>query len=171
VAQIILTGFMATGKSEVGRRLARELGRVFVDTDGMVEARVGRTVADVFGKDGEAAFRALEREAVEAACAVPDAVVAVGGGAMLDADSRRRLAASGVLVCLTATPEEILRRVGTCADRPLLASVPPAERLGRIQRLLTDRAAAYAAANHRVDTTGRSIDEVVADVATLVAGR
>jgi len=171
VAQIILTGFMATGKSEVGRRLARELGRVFLDTDGMVEAKVGRTVADVFATEGEAAFRALEREAVEAACAVPDAVVAVGGGALLDADNRHRLAASGVLVCLTATPEEILRRVGTAADRPLLAAVEPAQRLGRIERLLADRAAAYAGANHCVDTTGRTIDEVVADVASLVAER
>src|SRR5215510_13947310 len=156
---------MATGKSEVGRRLARELGRVFLDTDGMVEAKVGRTVAEVFATDGEAAFRALEREAVEAACAVPDAVVAVGGGALLDADSRCRLAAAGVVVCLTATPEEILRRVGAAVDRPLLAAVPPAERLGRIQRLLAERAVVYAAAGHHVDTTGRSIDEVAADVA------
>ena len=171
MAQIVLTGFMATGKSEVGRRLARELGRVFIDTDGMVEATVGRTVAEIFAEEGEQQFRALEREAVKRACTVADAVVATGGGALLDPDSRQRLTTAGVLVCLTATPDEIVRRLGSADDRPLLAALSPTERRSQIDRLLAERAPIYGCANHRVDTTGLSIDEVVTRVAALVAGR
>src|SRR5206468_2255832 len=111
---------MATGKSEVGRRLARRLGRPFVDLDQLVEAAAGRTVAAIFASEGEARFRALERDAVEEACAVPDAVIATGGGTLLDPENRRRLAAAGPVVCLVASPEEIARRVGDVTNRPLL---------------------------------------------------
>ncbi|MFN8543524.1 MAG: shikimate kinase [Candidatus Binatia bacterium] len=171
MTQIILTGFMATGKSEIGRRLARALGRVFVDTDGLIEASAGRTVADIFAADGEAGFRALEREAVERAAAVPDAVVATGGGTLLDPENRRRLATSGVIVCLTADPDEILRRVGDTSVRPLLAGASNGNRIDRIRELLEERAAVYGLAQHRVDTTGLTPDEVVERVSALVAGR
>src|SRR6266404_4767074 len=103
---------MATGKTEVGRRLARRLGRPFVDIDGLVEAASGKKVADIFASEGEARFRQLERAAVAEACLVSEAVVATGGGTLLDAENRRRLAAAGPIVCLAASPEEILRRVG-----------------------------------------------------------
>src|SRR5262245_27042785 len=103
---------MGTGKTEVGRRLARKLGRTFVDTDRLVETKAGRPVSAIFATEGEAHFRALEREAIAEACAIPDAVVATGGGALVDPGNRRRLAEAGPVVCLTASPEEILRRIG-----------------------------------------------------------
>src|SRR5438552_10508839 len=112
---------MATGKSEVGRRLARRLGRPFVDLDQLVEAAAGRTVAAIFAAEGEARFRELERDAVEEACRVPDAVIATGGGTLLDPENRRRLASAGPIVRLAAPPEDILRRIGDPATRPLLA--------------------------------------------------
>ena len=169
MTQIILTGFMGTGKTEVGRRLARVLGRTFVDTDRLVEAKAGRTVADVFAADGEAGFRALEREAVAEACAIPDAIVATGGGALVDPENRRRLAASGPIVCLTASPEAILARVGGGSSRPLLASCgSDAERLDKIRTLLAARAAAYSTAAHTIDTTGLTVDQVVDRVRTTV---
>jgi shikimate kinase len=168
VALVILTGFMATGKTEVGRKLAALLRAPFVDTDALVESATGRSIADIFARDGETRFRALERTAVEEACGVADAVVATGGGTLLDADNRRRLAAAGPVVCLTATPEELLRRVGGGADRPLLAGK---DRLGRIRELLAARAEAYASAAHTIDTTGLGVDDVVARVRSLVAGR
>src|SRR5437867_10183399 len=102
---IVLTGFMGTGKSEVGRRLARRLGRAFVDTDAMVEARAGKPVAAVFTDEGEPAFRRLERDAVADAAASGEAVVAVGGGAVLDPVNVATLRAAGVVICLTARPE------------------------------------------------------------------
>src|SRR5512144_2397007 len=143
---------MGTGKTEVGRRLARALGRAFVDTDRLVEAKTGRSVTAIFADDGEAAFRALERDAVAEACALPDAVIATGGGALGDPESRRRLAAAGPIVCLAATPEETLRRVGGGETRPLLATcTSDAERLARIRELLAARATAYGSATHTID--------------------
>jgi shikimate kinase len=169
--QLILTGFMATGKSEVGRRLARLLGRPFIDVDGLVEADAGRSVAEIFARDGEAAFRARERDAVARACAVPDAVVATGGGTMLDPENRRRLAAAGPIVCLAASPEDILRRVRDPKTRPLLANGNGQGTLARVRQLLDERAPIYALATHTVDTSGLDVEQVVARVRDLVAGR
>ena len=170
--QVILTGFMATGKTEVGRRLARRLGRPFVDVDGLVEAAAGKSVSAIFADEGEARFRELERAAVDEACRVPDAVVATGGGTLLDAENRRRLAAAGPIVCLAATPHDILRRVGDPSSRPLLANGDASgDRLARITKLLAERAPIYALATHAVDTSGLGVDEVVERVRALVAGR
>ena len=170
--QVILTGFMATGKTEVGRRLARLLGRPFVDIDGLVEAAAGKKVSAIFATDGEGRFRELERAAVAEACQVPEAVVATGGGTLLDADNRRRLAAAGPIVCLSAAPEEIVRRVGKGTSRPLLSGANGGtDSLSRVRALLADRAPAYALAAHTVDTAGLGVDEVVERVRALVAGR
>jgi shikimate kinase len=159
---IVLTGFMGTGKSEVGRRLAKRLGRTFVDTDQLVEARAGKAIAAIFAEDGEAAFRALERDAVDTAAARGEAVIAVGGGAVLDAANVARLRAAGVLVCLTADPDTILRRVGDVRRRPLLAGDDPR---GTIERLLGERRGAYAAAADVVlDTSDRNVDQVVEEI-------
>ena len=172
MAHLILTGFMGTGKTEVGRRLARALGRTFVDTDRLVEAKTGRSVATIFADDGEATFRALERDAIAEACGLPDAVIATGGGALVDPENRRRLAAAGPIVCLTATPEEILRRVGRHDTRPLLAGLPSDEaRLDRIREMLASRAAAYGSATHVVDTSGCTPDQVVQRVRTIMEAR
>jgi shikimate kinase len=171
VSHVVLTGFMATGKTEVGRRLARALGRAFVDTDQLIETAAGRSVAEIFASEGETRFRALERQAVVEACATPDAVVATGGGTLVDAENRRRLAAAGPIVCLTASAEEIARRVGDAAARPLLAGAKNGNRLARIQALLAERAAVYALATHTVDTSGRDVDQVVDAVRALVGGR
>jgi shikimate kinase len=172
VPQVILTGFMATGKTEVGRRLARRLGRPFVDVDGLVEAAAGKSVADIFASEGEPRFRELERTAVVEACRVPDAVIATGGGTLLDADSRRRLVAAGPIVCLVAPPEEILRRVKDPGSRPLLANGRGhTDPLARVRALLATRAPVYALATHTVDTAGLGVDDVVERVRALVAGR
>jgi shikimate kinase len=172
VAHIILTGFMGTGKTEVGRRLARTIGRAFVDTDRLVEAKAGRSVASIFSERGEVGFRVLEREAVVEACALPDAVIATGGGAMVDPDNRRRLAAAGPVVCLTASPADILRRVGDPASRPLLAgTASEPERLARIRDLLAIRAPVYGSATHTIDTTGLTVDQVVDRVRAVVEAR
>ena len=157
---------MATGKSTVGRRLAKHLGRPFVDTDQLVETQAGKKVTEIFANEGEAGFRARERQAVAAACAQSDAVIAIGGGALGDPESHRMLQAAGPIICLEATPEEILRRVGDARTRPLLATAP--DRLARIRELLAARDATYRLATHRVDTTRVSIDTVVARVAALI---
>src|SRR5262245_38860810 len=109
---LILVGFMGTGKTSAGQAVAARLGWQFVDTDLMIEARCGRPVAAIFAEEGEAAFRAAEAETVREAAALRHAVIATGGGVLNDPANLAALQASGVLVCLTALPEVILARVG-----------------------------------------------------------
>ena len=166
VRAIVLMGFMGTGKSEVGRRLAQRLGRAFVDTDQLVEERAGKRIAAIFTDDGEPAFRAFEREAVAAAADRGGAVVALGGGAVLDPENVRCLRDAGVLVYLTARPDIILGRVGDGSNRPLLRDDPRAA----VSRLLAERGPVYAAAaDMTVDTSERTADEVVGEIQQALA--
>ena len=158
---IVLTGFMGTGKSEVGRRLAKRLGRAFVDTDELVEVRAGKSVATIFADDGETRFRALERQAVADAAGREGAVIALGGGAVLDRANVDTVRANGVLVCLTARPDVILKRLGDVRQRPLLAGGDPR---ANVARLLDERRDAYATADITIDSSDRSADEVVEEI-------
>lgn len=160
----MLVGLMGAGKSTVGRACASRLGRPFVDIDEVVETTAGRSVAEIFATDGEAAFRALERDALATVCASPQPlVVACGGGAMGDPENRRRVRDGGCVVWLTAEPATLAARVGHGsgrAQRPLLAG--PTSATTTLERLATLRAPAYEAAAHaRVDTEGHTVDEVV----------
>lgn len=157
---------MGAGKSTVGPRLAARLGRAFVDTDHEVERRAGRTIAAIFEAEGEARFRALEREAIEAA-GDRGAVVALGGGAIAQPGAVERLRALGILIHLDAPPERLLERIGDPASRPLLADVPPAERAERLRSLLAARKTHYDRADHRVDATGTP-DEIVDRIVALL---
>jgi shikimate kinase len=165
---LALVGMMGAGKSTVGAECARRLERPFVDVDDLVEATTGRSVAEIFGTDGEAAFRSLEHLALADAVASPaPLVIAAGGGAVLDPENRRLLARSCTVVWLQADPDELARRVAPHAergeargdpDRPLLAGGNPRETLERLTSL---RAPAYeAVADAVVDTGGRSVVQV-----------
>jgi len=151
---IALTGFMGTGKTSVGRRLADRLGWSFVDTDVMIETREQRSVADIFAAQGEAYFRAREREAIAAATALDRAVVATGGGALLDERNFDALNQNTLLVCLTARPETILMRTSG-HSRPLLSGE---DRGARVRRLLAERAPVYAKVEHAIDTSNLSLE-------------
>lgn len=166
--RLVLTGFMGTGKTRVGKRVAERLGRRFLDTDVLIEAAAGRSIREIFANEGEAGFRERERKAVQEACRVRDAVISVGGGALLSPANRSALESSGLVVCLTASPEEIAARVGPAADRPLLAGA--ASLPDRIRELLAERAALYAGVREQVDTSGRSVDEVADEVIRRLGG-
>jgi shikimate kinase len=159
---LVLVGLMGAGKTTVGKRCARTLGRPFVDTDDVVQAAARATVSEIFEQYGEARFRELERDAVADACASPaPLVIACGGGAVLDADNRRRLHAAGLVVWLQAAPDVLGKRVGRGTSRPLLRDGSAAT----LERMATLRAPAYKdAADAVVDTNGRTIDEVTAAV-------
>jgi shikimate kinase len=166
---VVLTGMMGTGKTAVGERLAARLGATFVDTDALVEQAEGRTVAEIFAAAGEAAFRAAECRAITAALAVPRAVVATGGGAIVNPDNLAALRAAAPIVCLTAHPDVILQRArGGRVVRPLLQGDDPAARLAA---LLAERAPAYAQADLTIDTSSRGLNDVVADVLAFLRQR
>lgn len=150
---VFLTGFMGVGKTRVGRILARQLGRCFLDTDLMVEQRAGKSIAEIFADDGEAHFRQLERACVLKACQRPDAVVALGGGAITRADTVAAVRCAGVLVCIKADVDTIFARVRHRSNRPLLAGLTPPAQRAKIKALLRARAPFYEQAHLALYTT------------------
>lgn len=163
---LLLTGFMATGKSTVARLCGERLGVPVFDLDTRIEERAGTSVARVFAERGERAFRALEREelfSLLAEIGERRAVVALGGGALLDRETRVLAASQSVAVCLTAEPEEVLRRalLGSVETRPLLVGADPE---ARIRLLLAERALAYRESHAQVATDGRTAAEVASAV-------
>jgi shikimate kinase len=165
---IILTGFMATGKSSVGKALAARLGYAFVDLDALIEAEAGMPIAQIFATQGEERFRALESRMVEQVASRDASIIATGGGAIVNPRNLEALKRSGVVIALSARPEAILARVGTGVDRPMLWGGKPLE---RIRLLLAERAPAYAKADLTVDTTEQSIEQVVDHILTALQAR
>lgn len=155
---IVLTGFMGTGKSTVGRQLALRTGRTFVDVDDEIAAAHG-SIPEIFEAMGEAEFRRLEREAVRAIAARRNLVVATGGGTMLDDDNVVAFLGAEIFA-LAATPEEIVERVTADGreNRPLLAGAD--DPLAKVERLLDERHGAYERFT-TIDTTNTSVDAVV----------
>ena len=169
---LVLVGPPASGKTTVGTAVAAALGVPFRDTDADVEAQAGSTVADLFVTHGEEHFRALEEDAVAEALAAHDGVLALGGGAVLSAATRGLLVANGrqggTVAHLDVDVPSAAKRAGLSRDRPLLAVNPRAV----LRTLLEQRAPLYAeVATVVVSTTGRTPDDVVADVlSALPAG-
>jgi shikimate kinase/3-dehydroquinate synthase len=157
---------MGTGKTVVGRAVARKLGRPFVDMDAEIEARAGKSIPRIFAGDGEAAFRQLEAALCEELSGRSGLVVATGGGALVDPTNRARMIKSGTVVCLTCGADEILRRVNEedNSDRPLLDVADPR---AEVQRLLAARREAYQAIPWQVNTTGLPVEEVAEQVLKL----
>lgn len=166
---IILTGFMATGKTSVGRNLAERLNRPFVDMDDELVAHFGKPIREVFAQDGEAVFRTAEAALCAQLAARSGLIISTGGGALVNPKNRDVFAQTGVIICLRATPEEILRRVADTGERPLL-NTAKAEQESRVRTLLRERRAAYGAIVHQVDTTGLSTAQVVERVLETLAG-
>ncbi len=159
---LVLIGMSGTGKSRVGRLLAERLHWRFIDTDVEIERLTGRTVADIFATDGEPRFRALEREVVARVTRRRGAVIATGGGAVLDPASRERLFAGNLVVCLEASAEQIAERLAHSHERrPLLEGPDP---LAAIRALQAARAPVYALAHHTVVTDGRSLGEIATEI-------
>jgi shikimate kinase/3-dehydroquinate synthase len=160
---LILTGFMGTGKSAVAREVARQLGRPFVDMDDEIQTRAGKSIPRIFSEDGEAAFRRQEAALCQELSERQGQVIATGGGALVDADNRLRMADSGTIVCLSSDVNEIMRRVGAGVegDRPLLDVADPR---AEVERLLGKRRAAYAAIPWQINTAGLPVEEVAARV-------
>jgi shikimate kinase len=159
---IVLTGFMGTGKSSVGRLLAKRLEYSFVDTDALIAARSGMAVHEIFQQQGETAFRAMETTLARELAAGRRQVIATGGRLMLDPVNAAALSSSGIVFCLWAETDEILSRVANNggALRPLLAGPSPED---RIRTLLAERREGYRQFMP-IHTSGKTIREVVEDL-------
>lgn len=151
---------MGAGKSTVAAEVARSLGIPAVDTDARVVEDAGRSIAEIFASQGEAAFRALERAAIEEV-AGERCVAALGGGAMAEPGTPERLRETGRVFYLAARPETLAARIAAAGGRPLLEGLDPAGRLARLAELLEARAPAYEKADVRIETDGRTPAEVV----------
>lgn len=157
---IILTGFMGTGKSTVGRALAQELGYVFVDTDNLVAQRAGKPVTLIFAEDGERTFRDWEASVTEDLVTHRGLVIATGGGLFTSERNAEMLEATGPVFCLAAKPKELLKRIQASGEhRPLLDAENP---LQRLEELLAERDPIYKKDKYtQIDTSGKKPAGVV----------
>ena len=192
---IILVGFMGSGKSVVGTVLSRLTSMTLLDTDDEIVLRAGKSIDQIFQESGEAAFRKLESSLIDDVCSHSGNVIAVGGGAFVDPDNRTLMLASGLVFCLNAQPETIYRRItldplaprsqgdehhsvpplegGTTRGssspvRPLLAGNDP---MGRIKSLLDQRANAYAQAHHTIETDHSTPEQVAGRILELCSAK
>jgi shikimate kinase len=160
---IALIGFMGTGKTAVGRLLADKLGKEFIEMDALIEKKAGKTIPAIFRDDGEIRFRELEIEAVAALEGKKNAVIACGGGVVLNTINVLRLKKECIVVCLTASPEVILKRTSDDkGSRPLLAV---ADREKQINELFSYREPFYErAADLKIDTSVLSVTSVTGKI-------
>lgn len=159
---LYLVGYRGSGKTSLGRWLARRLDRPWIDSDDSIEAAAQRSIRQIFAEQGEPVFRQLEEDAIAQIAAQQPAVVSLGGGAILSERNRQALAHSGRCVWLQIDVETVLRRLaadqGTTARRPALTGLPPRE---EIATLLAQREPLYAqVADYRIDTNGQSIEQI-----------
>lgn len=156
---IVLTGFMGTGKTSVGHALAKLSNRKLVDMDTWIQAREGQTIAEIFAERGEDGFRELESALVRELAASDNMVIATGGGALVNPENRAAFG-NAQLICLDASVDEILSRLNGAQDRPLLQG----DKRARVQELLDARRDAYGAIGFHVQTDGRTPDEIAREI-------
>ncbi|MHA2142834.1 MAG: shikimate kinase [Candidatus Thorarchaeota archaeon] len=161
---LTMIGFMGTGKTTIGRALASSLERKFVDTDPLIEKRVGKTISRIFLEDGEAFFRNLEAEVVKEVYKFRSSVVALGGGAILNPSSSALVKENSAVVLLRSSVETIISRTSSNRLRPLL-NVSTENLEQRIATLLAEREVAYSDAKDiEIDTDKLSVGEAVSEI-------
>lgn len=148
---IVLVGFMGTGKTTVGRLIAEKTGMPLVDMDSMIVKRAGKSINEIFAEDGEPHFRLLERELVKELSARSDQIISTGGGIVLNPENIADFEETGLVVCLLADAGSVLERVRHDSARPLLAG----DKEAKVIALLESRKPLYEAIAHKIDTSGR----------------
>lgn len=161
---IVITGFMGTGKTSVGQEVARCLGWEFIDMDDVIQSQAGKTIPEIFAEDGEAAFREMEAALCRELAERSQVVISTGGGALVPDANRRVMSRHGLVVCLTADVEEIWWRLQKATDRPMLYAN---DRRARMEELLAERAPAYNRIPHHVDTTHTPVEEAARQIIRL----
>ena len=164
-SNIIITGFMGTGKSVVAKELARKLKMEFTDMDRIIEERLGMSIADVFAGNGEKYFREQENKLIKELSKKENTVIATGGGTLLSSDNAGMLGQKGQIICLYADSQTIYNRVNKKNNRPLLKRE---NILSEINRLLEERKEAYNNFTIKIDTTNLNVQEVADKIITLL---
>ncbi len=162
---IVITGFMGTGKSVAAKELARKLKMEFIDMDKIIEERQGMSIADIFSRYGENYFRQQENKLVKELSKEENKVIATGGGTLLSLDNARILGLRGQIICLYADSQTIYNRVKRKNNRPLLKEE---NLLSEINRLLEERKKIYDNIKWKIDTTNLNIQEVTDKTITLL---
>ena len=158
---IILTGFMGVGKTSVGTRLAKDMGFAFVDTDELIEADQKISITEIFSSFGEPYFRDVEERVIGQVLENGNQVVATGGGAVIRDGNRKAFRENGVTICLTAGPGVIYERIRHETHRPLMQVPDPT---AKIRELLEARERFYRQADFIIDTSERSVDDVITEI-------
>jgi shikimate kinase len=161
---LVLVGFSCSGKTTLGRNVARRLRLRFVDSDRVIEELAGRSIPDIFAEQGEAAFRALERDAIKHICEDCQQVVSTGGGAFVDPENRERLRDGNLVIHLQVQPETVVYRLRNSRSgrpRPLLDGPDP---LTRVQEMMAQRREAYDLAHVTIGVDNRTRYELVGEL-------
>ncbi|UFS69654.1 shikimate kinase [Geomonas sp. RF6] len=164
---IFLTGFMGCGKTSVGQVLAAITGFRFVDLDRAIVEEAGATVKEIFAGEGEPAFRRLESEVLAKVAQEEGIIVSTGGGAVIAEDNRSVMRQHGTIVNLTASVAALVERLSGDSERPLLQDDPSGE---RIATLMASREGYYADADLRIDTTGKTVEAIAAEIVHFMEG-
>src|SRR5580704_7010918 len=164
---IVLVGMMGVGKSSIGRRLAARLGVPFVDADAEIEKAAGTTIADIFARHGEAAFRSGEARVIARLLEGGPQVLATGGGAVMSADTRAAIKAKGVSIWLHADIDVLIRRISKRKnDRPMLQTADP---VATLRQLLAEREPVYAQADLTIQSREVPHDAIVSEIMKAIA--
>ena len=164
MSNVYLVGFMGTGKTAVGKELARKKNWQFLDLDELIELREKRAIADIFAQNGEPYFRRLEKKALKDVAKEKIFVVACGGGIVIDSENIKVMRESGKIICLKAAPEVIIARTCGQMHRPLLNVENPKE---RIELLLKMRAPYYSKADKTIDTSKLRVTQVAEKILVI----
>ena len=159
-SNIVLTGFMASGKSAVGKELAKRLEMIFVDTDELIEEKEGIKISQIFRERGEVYFRKIETKIIKDVAEYKNSVIATGGGVVLKEENMQALRKNGTILCLSTNAATILKRTSQNRLRPLLEGERE-ERENKIKDLLAFRSPYYQKADFIVDTTDLMVEETV----------
>jgi len=165
---IVLTGFMGTGKSRIGKKLAKKLRMSYLDTDELIEKKEKDNISTIFKKKGEEYFRRVETQIVKEVALFDNYVISTGGGVVLREENMKALKKNAFIICLFASPEVILERTRGNEDRPLLKVD---DRKSRIEKLLKYRKPFYEKADFSIDTSVLSSEEVVEKIIKFLRKR
>ena len=162
---IVLVGFMGTGKTAVAKEAAKKLNLKYVSTDELIEKKENTSITDIFSQKGENHFRRIEKDAIREVSNLEGVVVDAGGGAVTDPENVENLKKKGVLICLWAEPEVILERIKKFRHRPLLNVKNP---LDKIRRMLDHRKPFYERADFHIRTSKMPVEKVVSEIERIM---